>query len=91
MRLPSDHHADALRQEFCISGLKIHRQKAKNEKRKLKRKLSFLFVEEGKLFIKKSSFEEFDLVFFTTDLWSVLKCNQGSEVFAEFSSTFFTL
>ena len=27
--------------------------------------LSFLFVEEGKLFIKKSSFEEFNLVFFT--------------------------
>ena len=25
--------------------------------------LSFLFVEEGKLFIKKSSFEEFNLVF----------------------------
>ena len=50
--------------------------------------LSFLFVEEGKLLIKKSSFEEFNLVFFTTDLWSVLKCNQGSEVFAEFSGTF---
>ena len=49
--------------------------------------LSFLFVEEGKLFIKKSSFEEFNLVFFT---WSVLKCNQGSEVFAEFSGTFCT-
>ena len=29
--------------------------------------LSFLFVEEGKLFIKKSSFEEFNLVFFTTE------------------------
>ena len=27
--------------------------------------LSFLFVEEGKLFIKKSAFEEFNLVFFT--------------------------
>ena len=53
--------------------------------------LSFLFVEEGKLFIKKSSFEEFNLVFFTTDLWSVLKCNQGREVFAEFSGTFCTL
>ena len=53
--------------------------------------LSFLFVEEGKLFIKKSSFEEFNLVFFTTDLWSVLKRNQGSEVFAEFSGIFCTL
>ena len=29
--------------------------------------LSFLFVDEGKLFIKKSSFEEFNLVFFTTE------------------------
>ena len=48
------------------------------------RMLSFLFVEEGKLFIEKSSFEEFNLVFFTTDLWSVLKCNQGSEVLLNF-------
>ena len=38
-----------------------------NGKRKFKRMLSFLFVEEGKLFIKKSSFEEFNLVFFTTE------------------------
>ena len=29
--------------------------------------LSFLFVEKGKLFIKKSSFEEFNLVFFTAE------------------------
>ena len=29
--------------------------------------LSFLFVEEGKLFIKKLSFEEFKLVFFSTE------------------------
>ena len=29
--------------------------------------LSFLFVEEGKRFIKKSSFEEFNLVFFTKE------------------------
>ena len=53
--------------------------------------LSVLFVEEGKRFIKKSSSEEFNLVFFTTDLWSVLKRMQGSEVFAEFSGTFCTL
>ena len=61
------HHAEVLRQEFCISRLKIHRQKTKSGKRKFKRMLSFLFVEEGKLFIKKSSFEEFNLVFFTTE------------------------
>ena len=30
----------------------------KNRKRKFSRMLSFLFVEEGKIFIKKSSFEE---------------------------------
>ena len=41
--------------------------KDKNGKRKFKRMLSFLFVEEGKLFIKKSSFEEFNLVFFTAE------------------------
>ena len=29
--------------------------------------LSFLFMEEEKLFIKKSSFEEFNIVFFTTE------------------------
>ena len=52
------------------------------------RMLSFLFVEEGKLFIKKSSFAEFNLVFFTTDLWSVLKCNQGSEVLLNFQVHF---
>ena len=71
--------------------LKYIVKRQKNGKRKLKRMLSFLFVEEGKFFIKKSSFEEFNLVFFTTHLWSVLKCNQGSEVFAEFSGTFCTL
>ena len=40
--------------------------KDKNGKRKFKRMLIFLFVAEGKLFIKKLSFEEFNLVFFTT-------------------------
>ena len=50
--------------------------------------LSFLFVEKGKLFIKKSSFEEFNLVFSRRSPWSVLKCNQVSEVFAEFQVHF---
>ena len=62
-----DHHAHVLRQDFCISRLKIHRYKTKNGKRKCKRMLSFLFVEKRKLFIKKSSFEEFNLVFFTAE------------------------
>ena len=42
--------------------------------------LSFLFVEKGKLFIRKSSFEEFNLVFFTRDLWSVLYGNATKAV-----------
>ena len=62
--------------------------KDKNGKRKFKRMLSFLFVEIGKLFIKKSSFEEFNLVSSRWSLWSVLKCNQVSEVFAEFQVHF---
>ena len=47
--------------------VKIHRSKTKNGKSKFKRMLSFLFAEKGKLFIKKSSFEEFNLVFFTAE------------------------
>ena len=50
--------------------------KDKKWRKKVQRMFSFLFVEEWKLFIKKSS---------------VLKCNQGSEVFAEFSGTFCSL
>ena len=38
--------------------------------------LSFLFVEEGKLFIKKSSFEEFNLVFFTHVLLNATKAGK---------------
>ena len=41
--------------------------KTKNRKRNFKRRLSFLSVEEGKLFIKKSSFKEFNLVFFRAE------------------------
>ena len=60
--------------------------KTKNGKRKFKRMLSFLFVEEGKLFIKKSSFEEFNFVFFLRrSAWPVLKG------FAEVSGTFCSL
>ena len=35
--------------------------------RKFKRKLSFLFVGKGKLFITKLFFEEFNLIFFTVE------------------------
>ena len=53
--------------------------------------LSFLFVEKGKLFIKKSSFEEFNLVFFTAESMVCFEMQQASEVFAEFPGTFFAL
>ena len=91
-----DHHADVLRQEFCISRLKINRSKTKNGKRKFKRMLSFLFVEKGKLFIRKSSFEEFKTIqpCFLHDgslVCFVRECNQSSEVFTEFSGTFCTI
>ena len=75
--LPRDHHA-------VVTRFLHFKVKTKNGKRKFKRMLSFLFVEEGKLFIKKSSFEEFNLVFFTAEHMVCSKCNQGSEVFAEF-------
>ena len=45
---------------------KITPLKDKKRERKFKRML-FSFLEEGKLFIKKSSFEEFNLVFFTAE------------------------
>ena len=46
-----DHHA-------VVTRFLHFKVKTKNGKRKFKRILSFLFVEEGKLFIKKSSFED---------------------------------
>ena len=49
--------------------------KSTNGKRKFKRMLSFLFVDQRELFALKWSFEEFNLVFFTADqsAWLVLK------------------
>ena len=45
--------------------------------RKFKRMLSFVLVEEGKLFIKKSSFEEMNLVSFMAEhmvcSWNAIK------------------
>ena len=80
--LPRDHHAHVLRQELCISRLKIYTVKRQeSEKRKFKRMLSFLFVEEGRLVIEKLSFEEFSLVFFTTErmvCFEMQPCKQWS-------------
>ena len=64
--LPRDHHVVVLRPEFCIPRLR-YTVKNKKCKEEVQRMLSFLFVEEGKLFIKKSSFEELKLVFFTAE------------------------
>ena len=47
-----------------------------NGKRKLKRMLSFLFVDKRKLFAMKLSFEEFNLVFYTADRSAWLVLNQ---------------
>ena len=58
--VPRDHHA-------VVTRFLHFKVKTKNGKRKFKRTLGFLFVDEGKLFIKKSSFEEFNLVFFTAE------------------------
>ena len=44
---------------------KLRYTKDKKCTEEVQRMLGFLFVEEGKLSIKKSSFEEFKLVFFT--------------------------
>ena len=41
--------------------------KDKKWKEKVQKNAQLSLVEEGKLFIKKSSFEEFSLVFFTTE------------------------
>ena len=50
--------------------------KDRNGKRKFKRMISFLFVGKRKLFGMKLSFEEFNLVFYTTDRSAWLVLNQ---------------
>ena len=65
--------------------------KDKKWKEEVQKNAQLSFCGGGKLFIKKSSFEEFNLFSSRWSAWSVLKCHQGSEVFAEFSGTFCTL
>ena len=48
--LPCDHHADVLRWEFCISGLKIHRQKTKNLKEKVQKNAQLSFCGRREAF-----------------------------------------
>ena len=51
-----------------------------NGKRKFKRMLSFFFVDKRKLFVKKLSFEEFNLVSLRPGALGLFSTNQGSEV-----------
>ena len=52
--------------------------------RKFKRKLSFLFVGRGKLFIMKLFFEEFDLIFFTAECLACFEMQPRLRSFGEF-------
>ena len=72
--LPRDHHAGVLRQEFCISGLK-YTVKNKKWKEKVQKNAQLSFCGGREAFIKKSSFEEFNLVFFTAEpmFWNATK------------------
>ena len=69
--VPRDHHA-------VVTRFLHFKVKTKNGKRKFKRTLGFLFVDEEKLFIKKSSFEEFNLVFSRRNAWSVLNATKAA-------------
>ena len=59
--------------------------------RKFKRKLSFLFVGKGKLFIMKLFFEEFKLICFTVERLTCFEMQPRQRRFGEFWGTFFTL
>ena len=50
--------------------------------------LSFLFVEEGKLFIKKSSFEEFNLVFLHGGAHGLLNATKAAKFLLNFQVHF---
>ena len=66
--------------------------KDKKWKEKVQKNAQLSFCGGREDFHQEIVFEEFNLVFFTMVWsWSVLKCNQGSEVFAEFSGTCCTL
>ena len=61
-------------------------------KGKFKRMLSFLLVENGRLFFTKSSFEKFEIheIFITADrsAWPVLKRNQAAKFLKNFQVHF---
>ena len=61
-------------------------------KRKFKRMLSFLLVENLRLFFTKSSFEKFEIheIFITADrsAWAVLKRNQAAKFWKNFQVHF---
>ena len=54
-------------QSFTFLDWKYTNKRDADGKRKFKRMLRFLFVDEWKLFVVKLSFEKFNLVFFTAE------------------------
>ena len=88
--LPHYHHADVLRQEFCISRFKytVKRQKVKRESSK--EYSAFFLWRNGSFSSRNRASRNSTLFSSRRSAWSV-KCNQGSEVFTEFSGTFCTL
>ena len=89
--LLSDHHAGVLRQEFCISGLKYTVKRQKMERESSKECSAFFLWRKGSFSSRNRPSRNSTLFSSRRSPWSVLKCNQGSVVFAEFSGTFCTL
>ena len=79
-----------------VSHLKVQNTctplKHTDRKRKFKRMLSFLLVENGRPFFTKSSFEKFEIheIFITADrsAWAVLKRNQAAKFWKNFQVHF---
>ena len=77
--------------EFWINSTAWNFHSLYRLRRKFKRKLSFLFVGKGKLFIMKLFFEEFKLICFTVERLTCFELQQRQRRFGEFWGTFFTL
>ena len=87
-------HAVGLIYKTSVSHLKVKNKPLKHThgKGKFKRMLSFLLVENGRLFFTKSSFEKFESheIFITADqsAWPVLKRNQAAKFLKNFQLHF---
>ena len=79
---------DFLKSNFSHFKVKNTPLKHTDGKGKFKRMLSFLLVENGRLFFTKSSFEKFEIhkIFITGDqsAWPVLKRNQAAKFLKNF-------